>query len=161
MYPKPSLTGAQGNLCPITAWTWKPPCYPAPRSLLPASAKPRGTGWLVWAVTPFPSSPCSPKVSKRGFLGFLWVFFFCCWLQWDMNWSLCTVKGMIKDNVLAVHLVLMGEIPTHGDTSLLIPPICILTPLGNSGGQTKQVCFGLEKSQTNISVYLSGSGIIH
>lgn len=37
----------------------------------------------------------------------------------------------------------MGEIPAHSDTSLLTPPICIFSPLGNSGGQIKQVCSGL------------------
>lgn len=131
------------------------PTLPSPSMSAPRICQPRRHRAAGLSCTPFPSSPCSPKVSKRLFL-----------LLTSVRRELEPVhiegmKGMLRDDVLAVRLVLMGEIPTHSDTSLLTPPICILMPLGNSGGQIKQVCFGLGKNQTNISVYLSGSGIMH
>lgn len=131
MYPEPSLTGAQGNLC------CSPSCLWPPRTFLSHSAphpcQPRGPGVAVLSCTPFPSSPLK---SARGFL------FFAADFSEKWNGALC-MKGWIKDNIWAVHSVLTGEIPAHGDTSLLTPPICIFLPLGNSGGQIKQVCSGL------------------
>lgn len=60
MYPKPSLTRAQGNLCHITNECGTSPWYPAPCSLLPTSASHGGT--------PFPRSLCSPKSAGALFL---------------------------------------------------------------------------------------------
>lgn len=117
------------------------PTLPSPSQSAPHICHPRGHGAAALSRTPFPGSPRSPKVSERLF-----------WLLTSVKNDLEPVhiegvKGTRRDNVLAVHLVLMGEIPTHSDTSLLTPPICILTPLSNSGGQIKQVCFGLEKTK--------------
>lgn len=132
MYPKPWLTGAQGNLCCSPSCLWPPQhlalslCSPP----LPA------TGRWGWAAP-------LPQLSLQGSKG---LFIFCCWLQWEMKWSLCT-EGRMKDNIWAVHSVLTGEIAARSGTSLLTPPICIFSPLGNSGGQIKQVCFGLGRKK--------------
>lgn len=131
MYPEPSLAGAQGNLCCSPSCLWPPQGIPLSLCSPPLPA----TGAWGGCAELHPLPQLSPKVSKG-------LFIFCCWLQWEMKRSLC-MKGRIKDNIWAVHSVLTGEIPAHGDTSLLTPPICIFSPLGNSGGQIKQVCSGL------------------
>lgn len=107
----------------------EPPC--------PSAPTPASHGLLGWPGQLHPLPQLTPGVSK-GLLSS------CCWLQWEMEWSLC-MKGRMKDNIWAVHSVLMGEIPAH---SLLTPPICIFSPLGNSGGQIKQVCSGLGEKET-------------
>lgn len=152
MYPKPSLTGAQGNLCCSPNCLWPAQDLPLPLCSPPLPAT--GSWWPGWAAPPSPALPSS----QQGAFYFLLLTS----LRNDVE-PVC-MKGRIKDNIRAVHSVLTGEIPAHGDTSLLTPPICIFSPLGNSGGQIKQVCSGLgqiKEPQTTISVYLSGSGIIH
>lgn len=126
---------------------------PSSATLLPT---PASHGVLVAGLscTPFPSSP----LKQQG------AFYFLLLTSVRNDVEPVCMKGRIKDNIRAVHSVLTVEIPAHGDTSLLTPPICIFSPLGNSGGQIKQVCSGLgqiKEPQTTISVYLSGSGIIH
>lgn len=131
MYPNLRSQGTRKSLLQPQLPVAPPRTFPshsAP-SPLPATGSWRGRAEL------HPLPQLCPKVSKG-------LFIFCCWLHWEMKWSLC-VKGRIKDNIWVVHSVLTGEIPAHGDTSLLTPPICIFSPLGNSGGQIKQVCSGL------------------
>lgn len=73
MYLKPWLTGAQGNLC------CSPSCLCPPQDLplsLCSPALPARAGQAE--LHPLPQ--LSPKVSKG-----LFIFFFCCWLQWEME----------------------------------------------------------------------------
>lgn len=73
------------------------------------------------------------------------------------------MRGIVKDNTLAVHLVLMGEIPTHGDTSLLTPPICILTPLKQLRGtnKTSLVWFGVKTKPPSLCISVEVASCIN
>jgi len=137
MYPKPSLPGAQGNLCRVRVGAWDTPRSPAPRSL----PTPPGHG----SRSPFPASP-------EGSEG-LWGFIFCAADLGENQGGACA-RGSWEgkeSQCTGCSFSLKGRDSSspHGDTSLLTPPICILTPLGNSGGQTKRVGFGLGRKKPN------------
>lgn len=152
MYPEPSLTGAQGNLCCSPSCLWPPQDLPFSLCSPPLPATGAWGGCAELHALP----QLSPKISKG-------LFIFCCWLQWEMKWS-PVHEGMDKRQHLSCSFSLNGRDSCSRWHELAYPTYMHLLASRQLRGTNQTSLFwfgGKEEPQATISVYLSGSGIIH
>lgn len=152
MYPEPSLTGAQGNLCCSPSCLWPPQDLPLSLCSPPLPSH-GGLGWLCWAAPPSPALP----QSQQGAFYFLL-------LTSVRNEVEPVHEGKDKRQHLSCSFSLNGRDSCSRWHELAYPTYMHLLASRQLRGTNQTSLFwfgGAKEPQATISVYLSGSGIIH